>query len=186
MSKIQRKISLSSPSMQMGKSTIANYLVEKYNFKRLILAKTLKDMGIVLLKSLNISEERTKYYTETAKEEIIPELGVSWRWICQSLGTEWGRRLINPDIWLKTTEVQMLGGENFICDDTRFLNEANFYKELGFIMVKVVKPDVPIVRNHASEGELDDFEFDYTIVNNGTIEDLHNKIDKLLQELETI
>jgi hypothetical protein len=178
------KIALSSLSMRMGKSTVSDYLIEKYNFKSLVLAKTLKDMGLVLLRALEISEERIMYYTTVAKEEIIPELGVSWRWICQSIGTEWGRMLIHPDIWLKTTAIQIKDTSvNYVCDDVRFLNEASFYKDKGFVLIKIVKPDVPIVRTHSSEGELDNYVFDYTIVNDGTIEELYSKVDSIIEDI---
>ena len=50
-------IALYSPAMQSGKSTFANYLMNKYKYNRVILAKTLKSMLEIFLKDLGYSKD---------------------------------------------------------------------------------------------------------------------------------
>lgn len=74
--------------------------------------------------------------------------------------------------------------ENIIVTDMRYPNEFARLKQLGFVTIKIVRPDRPIDRdpNHPSEVSLADAEFDYVIVNDGTREEFLQKIDKLLNE----
>jgi hypothetical protein len=63
--------------------------------------------------------------------------------------------------------------------DMRFPNEKEAVKEKGGITIKVVRPGT-VIGNHPSETALDDAEFDYEIINDGTIEDLIEKVKEIL------
>jgi hypothetical protein len=70
---------------------------------------------------------------------------------------------------------------HIVCDDVRFENEAHMIMELGGVMLRVIRPDAATTGTHASEGGLDGFQFTATIRNEGTVEDLHAKVDRLME-----
>lgn len=88
---------------------------------------------------------------------------------------------------------------NWIITDVRFPNEAQAIKDRGGIIIRVnrhtsvpektkvhmeLKEDITgiLTVNHSSETELNNYSFDYTIENNGSIEELINKVKIILHE----
>jgi hypothetical protein len=75
---------------------------------------------------------------------------------------------------------------NWIITDMRFPNEMEAVKERKGITIRVVRPVHALSQEnhcgllHPSETSLDSAEFDYTIVNDGTIEDLVEKVKEIL------
>ena len=103
------------------------------------------------------------------------------RQIMQLLGTEFGRNLIHPDLWVDILMNDIF--ENSIITDVRFLNEANAIKERGGILIKIER-DNGTESTHVSETALNSCDidtFDYTISNNGTLEDLAKKVNAILK-----
>jgi hypothetical protein len=113
--------------------------------------------------------------------------------LLQILGTEAMRDGLHKNVWVnalmadyKPTQVQWSDGPvggyedgpmpNWIITDTRFPNEAKAIKDKGGIVIKVDRPGVGPVNGHPSEDALKDYNFDYVIHNNGSINDLDNKI----------
>lgn len=182
-----RLIGLYSPRMQSGKSTVAEHLQLNHNFKRISFAEPLKQMVRGMLFELTGSgttADNMVYFHQ--KEDKIDDLGVTPRWIMQTLGTEWGRDLIHPDLWIKIAmaKVRRLLSQGFsvVIDDMRFPNEYRAVKELGqawIIMRSVCDKDNSWadLDAHASEGQLDWFEFDNVLFNCSTKEDLFNAVD---------
>jgi hypothetical protein len=68
------------------------------------------------------------------------------------------------------------GYPNWIITDTRFPNEAQAIKDKGGMVIKVDRPGVGPVNGHPSEDALKDYNFDYVIHNDGSINDLDNKV----------
>lgn len=68
---------------------------------------------------------------------------------------------------------------NWIITDMRFPNEMEAVIKRKGITIKVNRPGIDLL-NHPSETSLDTAEFDYTIVNDSTIEDLVIKVRKIL------
>lgn len=78
-----------------------------------------------------------------------------------------------------------------IIPDTRFPNENDTFKNKGFDIetVRVVRPNfdnglTEEQKNHESEIALDNYHFDYLIVNNGD-ETIYKEVDKFLEYLQT-
>lgn len=70
---------------------------------------------------------------------------------------------------------------NWIITDMRFPNEMDaVYKREG-ITIRVVRPGTA-VGTHPSETALDNEEFDYEIINDGTLEELIEKVKTILIE----
>lgn len=96
------------------------------------------------------------------------------RELLQIFGTEVGRN-IDEDLWVKTLLDSLDDNGFYIISDLRFKNEAAALKELGAKLIRVNRASTQM--SHSSENNLDDYpDFDITIENDGTIEDLINKI----------
>ena len=68
---------------------------------------------------------------------------------------------------------------NWIITDMRFPNEMKAVAEREGVTIRVVRPGT-VVGNHPSEVALDDAKFDYEILNDGSIEDLVQKVREIL------
>jgi uncharacterized protein (DUF2342 family) len=105
---------------------------------------------------------------ETAKDEI-PEV----RRFLQRLGTE-GIRSIDDDFWLRQAREKMRARSGpMAVTDCRFPNEANEIRELGGVIVRIIRPALGPNRDaHVSEFALDGYPEDITVVNDSTLEEL--------------
>ena len=75
-----------------GKTTIAKHLELEYNYVRVRFAEVLKDM----LLALGLTEEEINGDLKEKPCSLL--LGKTPRHAMQTLGIEWGRNLIHPDI----------------------------------------------------------------------------------------
>ena len=177
---------------QSGKSTVASHLGTTLDFTPIKFAGPLKKMVGTLLYSLGFDtpEEQYRFLEGSDKETTIPSIGKSSRELQQTLGTEWGRELVHPSVWLKCFEntVDNLRKKYLspvICDDCRFLNEAKLIRKMGGKIVRISRFSANDSEDtHLSETEMVMIQEDYNITNNGTIEDLENEIDKILEEIQ--
>ena len=89
----------------------------------------------------------------TGKEEKLPEpINHSKRYLMQTLGTEWGRHVVDRDLWIKVLHSRastFLERSNynrglFIIDDVRFVNEEQFVLGRDGILVYIATdPKLP-------------------------------------------
>lgn len=106
------------------------------------------------------------------------------RLILQRLGTEGGRDVIHPNIWVNAA---MAGYDSekhlWYFTDVRFPNELQAVKDRGGITIRLQRGGGN-TGNHPSETGLDNSldKFDYVVDNDGTIEELYNKVYKIMQE----
>lgn len=90
-----------------------------------------------------------------------------------TLFTEWGRKLIHPDLWVEPWEAARPKQSRVVADDVRFPNEYAKVREKGGQVWRVIMPGAkPADPNDETEGRLDGFEFDRVICNNSTLLDL--------------
>ena len=167
-----------------GKDTVRAFM-EQEGFVGLAFADGIRGMLRELLTSAGIDDA---YIDERAlKEAIIPEVGVSYRHMAQSLGTEWGRNL-RRDFWLRITAAfvvdQMNAGEtHFVISDVRFANEAEWVRSKGGQIWRIHREGPASVRPHVSESGVDSIKPHRTIHNNGTPEQLHEAVMAALETL---
>ena len=171
---LPRLIGLYSPAPGCGKTTVADLFIEH---QRVSFAAPLKRAVCNMLHDLGVAGV---HYAYTDKEAIIPEINVSARHMMQTLGTEWGRACIHPDFWVmiaraKTQRI-MADGRSVVIDDVRFPNEAAMIRDLGGELWRIDRPGVSYNGDHSSEGGLEDITPDRVIVNDGTIDQLLEKI----------
>ena len=158
--------------MRSGKDTAANYMVEKYGATNMKFADPLYDI-------LHYAQDRCGL----AK--------VKDRKFLQWIGTEWGRETINQNIWVDQLFKDAARiSTPIVVSDARFTNEFRSLQAAGFKVVKIDRDPVARLGHepnateeaqaHASEKDVHTYTlFDAVVWNDGTIEDLHKKVDQL-------
>lgn len=126
----------------------------------------------------------SKYHRQLKNDLNFYIIKLTPREILQLLGTEAGREIIHPNIWVNALFSKYTESSNWIITDVRFPNEIQAIKDRGGIVIRVERDDLLrlgyLDKNaHTSETALDNYkDWDYTIKNNDTIEELINKINK--------
>lgn len=171
-----------------GKDETAGMLVDLVNPTRpAALDAFANPLYAGLAAMLDVPEENLR--SRALKEEELPYLGRSPRYMLQHLGTAWGRELVNNNIWPILLEarhdeflVNTAGQGLTIVTDCRFDNELALIKGMGGLLVHVDR-DVPAVNTHISETSADYGMADITINNHGTLEDLRAEVQSKLGAL---
>lgn len=176
-------IGLYSPVPQSGKTTIAQHLRERHGFKVLPFARPLREMLTPLLASLGLPPDQIALHLYHDKQSPIPGLGCNGRHLMQTLGTDWGRRLVADDLWVKCWAAQAITMPLVVADDVRFPNEAHAVKILGGQVWKVWRPGAELNCSHSSEGALDTWNgFDRLVVNDSDLAQLIRDTDASLRQ----
>lgn len=150
-----------------GKDTSASYFKNSKNFA---FATRLKEICCFIF---GLSKEQT----ETLKEIKDPRWGITPREIFQKVGKF--IRSIDNNYFVNYLKSQLLACDgNRIITDVRYDNEAQMIKELGGMIIKIVRPNyLSDFDNHESENGIMEKYIDVIIINNGSVEDLHKKIN---------
>jgi hypothetical protein len=120
------------------------------------------------------------------KDAPIPGIGKSLRELYQTLGTDWGRDMIDVNLWVRhlAHRLQAYPAANVVVSDVRFENEADFIRANGGTIIHIDRDAAPKTREHVSEAGITFKQGqDIWISNNGTPETLY---DKAAQTLEAI
>lgn len=181
-------IGLYSPFPGCGKTTVAKALAP-YGYERISFAQPLRDMLEPFIRGLGL--EGTSWLTSPSlKDEPIPGLNVSSRHLMRTLGTEWGRSCVHPDIWptiaLSRVKKIIWGGGSVVIDDVRFPNEAVLIKKHGGQLWRVERPDATAASEHPSDTSMADWvleDFDEVIYNSGSLKCLIDGVADLVEHL---
>jgi hypothetical protein len=134
-------------------------------------------------------------------EDFSPRLAL------QNVGTNVLRSHFHDDIWLLSFEnrIRNVPG-NYVISDVRFPNEIDFVRRQGGILIKVSRGDTPIWADtailanngnsiaqrimsetyadiHYSEWAWMGSTADFEICNNGTLDELKNQVNSILQKI---
>jgi GTPase SAR1 family protein len=157
-----------------GKTTAANYFVEQ-GFRKDAYARVMKQ---VVSHLFSISIEKLLGDAEQ-KSQVDLFWGLSYRQILQRFGTEACRHTFGEDFWEKVLWANHRNmAYNLVIDDVRFPNEAEAVLRRGGIMIEIIRPGVERM-NHASEIPLPKSLLTYRLINDGSVEDLFNGLEKL-------
>lgn len=114
------------------------------------------------------------------------------RTLLQKVGTE-GVRVNRPDFWVDfISDILKLFPDEWdfvLIPDTRFPNEILKIKEcFNVTSVHITRPNfenslTEEQRKHPSETALDDFDFDYELINNGTEEGMKQEVLEFIETL---
>lgn len=159
-----------------GKDTVAGYLARQHMFAHIAFADPVKQMLETAFGDL---------FREGDREKPIDWLGKSPRQLMQTLGTEWGRNQVHPELWVMLTEQKVKNAVEFnlplVISDVRFYNEANMILKHGGELWFVSRNTSEQVNPHSSETA------DWgrwplkTIENNGSLEELYLKVEEAYQ-----
>ena len=160
-----------------GKDLAGKYLIEHYKFLHYYFAKPLKE-GCKHL--FQLTDEQI-----ANKETIIEPWGMSPRTMYQKIGTDIGRTL-DPNIWIKNAQmfIDKNQNQNIVITDCRFGNEALWIRNRQGIVIHINRNNELIAESkHTSENSMVESDYDYSIENIGTKEDLYKKIDIIAMTL---
>ena len=195
-----------------GKDTVADYLVNFHEFRRESFASTLKDaVSAVFGWDRTLLEGRTKEAREW-REQVDPWWAerldmptLTPRWVLQYWGTEVCRKGFHDDIWIASLENKLRNSkDHVVISDCRFPNEIQSIRNSGGIIIWVKRGELPEWYNHAlaanelgsnlalnelkmrkihaSETAWVGTKFDYTIENNGSIDDLYKEVWSIISD----
>ena len=180
-----------------GKGTVSDRLVQKHKFRKDSFAKSLKD---AVSSMFNWDREMLEGKTDESREwREKPDAfwskrfgkDVTPRWVLQYFGTEVMRQGMHDAIWIDSCMARYDGKPTVIAD-TRFENEIKIIREMGGSILLVKRGQDPdwftdyvegnvVPKNvHLSEYAWAKSEYDHLITNDGTLEELHSKIDNLI------
>ena len=169
---------------QSGKDTVANYLANKYQFKQYAFANPLKNIARC---SFNLTEEQLNGKEKEMKDSYW---GYTPRYIMQIIGDLMRNDLtkympeLKSDFFVKCFqhEYQLSQSNNFVVSDVRFMNEAKIVSESGGMIIKVIRKTADEVKDqHISETEMEKIKYNFLIKNDETLEELYQKVDKIIQ-----
>lgn len=196
-----------------GKGTVGDILEQKGYIKDSF-AKPLKDAVSCMFGwprdllegdtevSRKWREEPDVYWSEKFDREFTP------REALQLMGTEAGRDVFHKDIWVISL-LNRAKGRDVVVTDVRFKNEIDYIQENGGYVVRIIRGPEPEWYNtalevntldpsffnekhyalqdevHRSEWDWIGSHFDYTIRNEGTLQDLGFAVEKMLQYLKS-
>lgn len=161
-----------------GKDTIAAHLVERHGFTRMAFADPLKQAAKLLC---SFTEDQINGATKEVPDKFW---GFSPRWFLQRFGTEVCRG-IRSDFWVRLMLRRMAelpARADVVVTDMRFPNEALAMEDAGAFLVLVNRPGVETVSTHSSENSMGATAWDWTIINDRAIEDLHKATDAMVAD----
>jgi hypothetical protein len=129
-----------------------------------------------------------KFTAEMAEDRQLN--GLAWQWL-----GEWRRQKTDPDYWINHYKFQdayrtaLTKGANVIISDMRHINEAEWCREQGFYLVRIVGPCRAEGERrdptHASEVRVDELNVDAVIGNYGSLDRLRVTAQALLRHIDT-
>lgn len=158
-----------------GKDTAASGLIDA-GWQKVSFADPIKE-ALNAMMGWNMSDWSDREWKES--EDVL--LGRSPRYMAQTLGTEWGRDTIHPNIWI-ALGLQRSHGHPTVIPDVRFDNEAEAVFDYGGKLIEIVRPDNPfaIEGGHASEAGVDPKYITHTIVNDGDVGKMISTVDRIV------
>ena len=183
-----------------GKDTIGEYLVEYFGYTRFAFGDPIKDACKAIFSFNDVQLHGFK------EKEIIDEYwGHAPRELFQMIGTELFRtklpelcKNMTSNIWVKSLIKKMYEfyilnpkiNNKFVITDVRFQNEFDAMKDLAGTIIRVSRKietnEINQFSNHASEILINTFKVDYEIDNSYNLSSLHNKIEQIINKVDTI
>ena len=173
-----------------GKDLSADYICEKLSCKKHALATPLKELvcgmfGIDMetLDTYKNEDFRLKAQKLDRESYNIFEypIDVSFRHILQRCGDA-QKNLFGLGVYMQKLAEKMQNEDTVVISDVRLLEEQKWLQQnVDVTFIKITR-NVEIGRDsaHRTEVETDKLKYDYSIDNNGTIEELYAKIDTIL------
>lgn len=161
-----------------GKDSFAA-ICAKYGYTRIAFADPLK-----VITAHIAGEPSHLFFDELSKEEFSDTLGMTRRQALQKVGQA-VRESLGKDAWVKRAMQEWVssGLRPTVLSDCRYPNEAQAVRELGGVVVQVVRPGSGLsgeAAQHESEKQISDDLIDVVINNDGTLGDLAVEVRKII------
>lgn len=172
----------------VGKDTAADYLLQYHRsqFRSLAFADPIRRA------MREVFGWDDSYFAHPKKNEVDERYGISPRKAMQTLGTEWGRNMINSDLWLILAGQKALplvdAGFDVLITDCRFENEAKWIRKNGGVVWHIDRAAESITSGaggatHVSETGVKFVKGDVKVDNNQTLGHLFETLDGLTADL---
>lgn len=153
-----------------GKTTLSNYLVDKYNFVKLSFAKPVKDIA------------RNYFGLKGAKH----------RDLLQAIGQK--MREIDENVWInillrKVIKINFAYASSIVIDDCRYKNEAETLSKWNFILIRLIGRQLKLTKEqsrHLSEMELENIHPDYILDTSKNLEETKRELDGIIDEVSKV
>lgn len=123
-----------------------------------------------------------QYYEMTTSDEHKEKFRPLWQW----WGSEGRRWLDGENYWIDLFDeffYQETEASVGIVPDVRFVNEAEYIKNKGGVMIRVNRPHYN-GDSHISENNLNDYNnWDYVVVNDGDLEALKVSVENIYKDI---
>lgn len=165
-----------------GKDTVANYMVSDHNYTRYAFADALKRLCSFAIDKEEIGWNGQSWGGEKSEKG---------RKLLQAMG-HGAREALHPDIWIMALdrEIKLNAPQWVVISDVRYPSEARYIKEnLGGLLIKVIRPDIDRSgpeHQHPTEIYIDKMAVDCEIVNDGTVDELFEKIRWFIIDPESL
>lgn len=138
----------------VGKDTALTLLKLQHRTAGLAFADPMRAMIEALF--ANTDTPRRYMQHRRYKEAVIPQLGVSYRRLVQTLGTEWGLNCLAEDFWTRIADarlakLQQLRWEAIAITDVRTASEAAWVRSKGGLVWHIHRPQATPVLAHITE-----------------------------------
>ena len=173
-----------------GKDVICDYLVARYHGTKRGFSDPLYKILEIINPAIPVGEslvtQKFKYYRDLVAQygqdrakRMFPEI----RRLLQVLGTECGREIHGPDAWTKAMG-RVVAADYLTCiRDCRFPSEVTWLRAQDSLLIHVHSTREQAPSAHISDFAIDaKSESDYSIENNGTLEDLYGKVEWCLDQ----
>jgi len=183
------RIALYAPR-RSGKTTVAQHLVDRFGFTRIAMADPLKDSAVDMI---NYWLRHQGHPRQITREELDANKP-AFRPLLEWLGTPFGRDYLGtPDRWIDSFREYLPDEGNVVVDDMRQPNEADALRDLGFVIIRVDRPEETRRADLEAAGEpvgpmpseraLDAIDPDYVLVNDSGLSTLYGRTATLMFEI---
>lgn len=190
-----------------GKGT-AGEILENFGFEQISFASAVKDVTAIMFgwdrtmlegkteQSRAWRERDDSFWSKRMNRPFSPRLAL------QLMGTEVGRQTFDENFWISRLEASLNANKNYVITDVRFQNEIEFVHSKNGIVIEIqrgLKPNWYTIANQANKGsskaenfmktsvEVHESEWrwiggqiDHIIDNDGTVDELKEKVLKCL------
>ena len=155
-----------------GKDEVAKILVEEYGYTRAAFADKIREF--LYETNPQIGGNRLQHLIDTYGWEVAksqPEV----RHLLQSIGVG-ARKLLGDDIWIYQVLKDLHPSDKVVISDVRFINEAECIGARGGQLWRIKRTGVEAVNSHVSEHDMDGYQVDKILKNEGTLEELQTMV----------
>lgn len=163
-----------------GKDTAAEYLAEAHGFNRLSFAARLREYVAEVNPLVRDIQSPIRYNTAIrlyGYEEAKEFTGVREALVSHAVAA---RKVLGEDVWVAPVRkhIEAYSDRDWAISDVRYANEEMFIKRAGGVVVLIAREGCEAA-SEEEERSLKTLRPTFILPNNGTVEELHRRIDTL-------